>query len=222
MIVLQRKAEQCHHNKIQPQITDVVAKKAYLGEKTLANILNIFYTVFVNLEIFFKSIVLLQQTLQQRNKSTLTLARLAGKGLVSLTPPSHLPPLSLPLLPLSRFYPYLCCGQGIAIIIAGNDRVLLVDPGFLFVDVGTELLISQRLLQLLFSEKKVVKDVRTLVAHWCFSFINDCKPSQYFYLVAAISFSSSHFSCKPSIRDLIASALGLPSPMNFSPRSFTL
>jgi hypothetical protein len=34
-------------------------------------------------------------------------------------------------------------------------------------------LISQRLLQLLFSEKKVVKDVRTLVAQWCFSFIND-------------------------------------------------
>jgi hypothetical protein len=96
MIVLQRKAEQCHHNKIQPQITNVVAKKAYLGEKTLANIFNIFYTVLVNLEIFFKSIVLLQQTLQQRNKSTLTLARLAGNGLESLKHAITLAPFSPP------------------------------------------------------------------------------------------------------------------------------
>lgn len=41
------------------------------------------------------------------------------------------------------------------------------------------------------------------------------------YLVAAIAFNSSHFSCRPSIRALMASASGLPSSINFSPRSLT-
>ena len=48
---------------------------------------------------------------------------------------------------------HLHSGQGIAIIITPYKSVLLVNPRLLFIKVGTELLVSQRLIQFVLPEK---------------------------------------------------------------------